>query len=37
LGPIPERKYILEDKDGSLIKEELFDLLGLIEYLELDG
>ena len=37
LGPILERKYMLEDTDGSLVKEEPFDSLGLIEYLELDG
>jgi hypothetical protein len=36
-GPIPERKYMLEDTDGSLVKEEPFDSPGLIEYLELDG
>jgi len=36
LGPILERKYILKDTDGSLIKEELFNSLGLIEYLKLD-
>jgi len=27
---------MLKDMDGSLVKEELFNLLGLIEYLELD-
>ena len=37
LGPIPERKYMLEGMDGSLVKEEPFDSPGLIEYLELDG
>ena len=36
LGPILERKYILKDIDRSLVKEEPFDLLGLIEYLKLD-
>ena len=36
-GSIPERKYMLEDTDGSLVKEEPFDSPGLIEYLELDG
>ena len=36
LGPIPERKYMLKDMDRSLIKEEPFNLLGLIKYLELD-
>ena len=35
-GSIPERKYILEDTDGSLVKEEPFNSPGLIEYLELD-
>jgi len=36
LGPILERKYMLKDMDGSVVKEELFNLLGLIKYLELD-
>ena len=36
-GPILERKYMLEDTGGFLVKEEPFDSPGLIEYLELDG
>ena len=35
-GPILKRKYMLKDMDGFFIKEELFNLLGLIEYLKLD-